>query len=131
MLLTAENVDTVFKDCLFKDDEIEEGRPKFPYTEAQGITMRIGFHTERLQGHKEDIHSMLKALPKEFMEGTGGGWTFLNACNDCNDVQWTGEHRRMEQLFLLGLAIEKVKCMMPREIWNTLPGGVPYYMVLK
>jgi len=35
----------------------------------------------------------------------------------------------MEKLFLLGLAIEKVKCLMPREVWPALPGGMPYYVI--
>ena len=44
-------------------------------------------------------------------------------------TQWTDLHRTMEQLFLLGLASGLVTELMPRELWGSLPGGMPYYAV--
>jgi hypothetical protein len=38
-------------------------------------------------------------------------------------------HATMEQLILLGVGIGKVKSLMPREMWDVLPGGMPYYVV--
>jgi hypothetical protein len=35
----------------------------------------------------------------------------------------------MAQLFALGLGIGMVECQLPRELWDMLPGGVPYYVV--
>jgi hypothetical protein len=35
----------------------------------------------------------------------------------------------MDQLFTLGIAIEKVSFQLPREMWNVLPGGMPYLVV--
>lgn len=63
------------------------------------------------------------------MKSSGGGWTFLNACHDRHGNLWTGFHRRMEELFMLGLAIGKVHCLFPRDLWDALPGGMPFYMV--
>jgi len=35
----------------------------------------------------------------------------------------------LDELFQLGIAIGKVECLLPREMWPTLPGGMPYYVV--
>lgn len=56
--------------------------------------------------------------------------SFLNSCNTNEGKQWTGMHMKMEFLFALGVAIEKVKNLLPREMWPILPGGVPYFVVL-
>ncbi|NQT49448.1 hypothetical protein HQ571_02010 [Candidatus Kuenenbacteria bacterium] len=72
---------------------------------------------------------MLAELPDEFKESGGGGMSFMNACYDRNGNQWTGMHKRMEELFQLGIGIKKAKCLMPRASWSALPGGMPYYAI--
>jgi len=111
MELTSENVERIFMDCLFK-----EGEDTSNYIPAEGITTNVGFHPERIESHREEIVSMLSELPEPFMEKSGGGWTFLNACNDKNGKQWTSFRQRMEQLFQLGIGIEKVAYLMPRDM---------------
>ncbi|KKN01359.1 hypothetical protein LCGC14_1128560 [marine sediment metagenome] len=125
MELTAENVEKVFMDCLFRDDK-DTSDPAI----AEGITLKIGFNKERLSSHSDDVTTMLAQLPKEFQKDSGGGWSFLNACNNSEGEQWTGLHKIMEQLFTLGLASGKVISQLPRELWEALPGGMPYYVVL-
>lgn len=125
MKLTANNVITILKDCLFKDDEPQDN----PIL-VKGIVSDFGFHPKRIESHKKDIVDMLKQLPKNFKTDEGGGWSFLQACNDINGNQW-GEHRSMEALFVLGLAIQKVKLLIPKEMWSALPGGMPYYAILQ
>ena len=125
MELTSQNVEFVFMDCLF-----QEGQNTSDPVIAEGITSKFGFHKGRLESHRDAITNMLSQLPKEFHKDSGGGWTFLNACNNAKGEQWTGEHRIMEQLFTLGQACEKVQCLMPREMWSVLPGGMPYYAVV-
>ena len=123
--LTAERVEYIFMDCLFKDDEL----PAEEYIPAPGITSSVGFHPERVESYKDEIAKMLGELPDEFQETGGGGMSFLNACNDKHGNQWTGMHETMEHLFQLGLAVGKVMCQMPREMWAILPCGMPYYVV--
>lgn len=125
MKLTSENVNVIFEDCLFKDGE-DTSTAKI----GNGILSNFGYNPDRLNVHKDDIYSMLRQLPKEFQEDGGDGMSFLNACVDEGGYQW-GEHRNMEQLFSLGMAAELCSCPMPREMWNILPGGVPYYVVKK
>lgn len=125
MKLTSENVETVFMNCLFKDDE-DHSDPAI----AEGIMSKVGFHKGRLESHSTDIEDLLFCLPEKFHKDIGGGWSFLNACEDKNGHQWTSFHQRMEQLFQLGLAIGKVECLMPRDMWKVLPGEMPYYVIM-
>lgn len=128
MNLTAENVHRIFTDCLFTTEEVKaaNGNPSEAVL-AEGISISVGFHPERLRGHREEIASMLSELPENFMESKGG-WSFLMACNTRNNVQW-GEHRNMQELFLLGIGLGMVRSLTPREHWEMLPRGMPYYVV--
>lgn len=122
--LTSKRVESIFMDCLFKD-----GEDNNDHVEAQGIMTKVGFHPNRLASHVTEIVEMLNELPDEFKQSSGGGWSFLNACNDRHGNQWTGFHRTMEQLVLLGIASKKVKFQLPREVWSALPGGMPYLVI--
>jgi len=124
MKLNPERVNEIFLDCLFRNGEDTSNHVK-----AEGITSTVGFHSGRLDSHKAEIEALLNELPDEFKKSGGGGWSFLNACNDKHGNQWTGFHQRMEQLFQLGIAIGKVESQLPREMWSALPGGMPYYVI--
>ena len=126
MKLKAEDVCRIFLECLFKEDEDTN-----QHVMVDGITSSLIFHPGRLENHRTEIEAMLDELPEEFHKTSGGGWSFLQACNDKHGNQWTGLHRTMEQLFQLGIGIGRVKCLLPKELWRVLPGGMPYYMVLE
>lgn len=123
MKLTSENVNTVFVDCLFNDNEDTTN-----HIAAEGITCTVGFHPQRLAGHKETVQAMLQCLPDNFQSDKGGGMSFLQACMDKDGLQW-GEHRQMEQLFQLGIGLGLAKWQLPREMWAAFPGGMPYVVV--
>lgn len=122
--LTSKRVEAIFLDCLFR-----EGEDTSKHIRVEGIMTTVGFHPSRLEGHKSKIEEMLGELPKEFQQSGGGGWSFLNACNDKEGNQWTGLQPVVEQLVLLGIGIGKVKFQLPRSAWKVLPGGVPYFVV--
>lgn len=124
-ILTSEAVSKLFAECLFKEEE-----DKTNFIAAEGITVKVGFHPGRIQENKEKIKELLMELPEEFMEdGESGGMSFLAACEDKNGHQWTGLHSIMQELFLLGIASGQAKELLPRDLWVSLPGGVPYYSV--
>lgn len=125
MRLTDDRVEEIFRDCL-----LNEGEDTSNHVLAEGIRITVGFHPERLERHKEEIAQLLMELPIQFRQSSGGGSSFLAACNDRHDNQWTGLHQRMEQLFQLGMATGLAKCLAPREMWPLLPGGMPYYAVI-
>lgn len=123
MDLTAQNVQKILFDCFFKDGESTDVHIK-----AQGVRGPMGFHPERLESHRLDIEGLLKQLPIEFMKSGGGGYTFLNGCLTSTGEQW-GDQSNVDELLCLGIAIGKVSFSMPREMWNILPGGMPYFTV--
>lgn len=122
-MINAQEVEDVFKDCLFQDGEDTSNHIKAP-----GIVHPVGFHPGRLAKNKEKIVAFLSQLPTEFHKNSGGGWSFLNACMTKDGEQW-GEHINMEQLFQLGEGLGMVKCQLPKEVWPALPGGMPYYVI--
>lgn len=82
-----------------------------------------------LQENSCVIMHWLNLLPRQFHKQGGGGWSFINACNLENGIQWTSFHHIMDQLFILGIGLGVVKCLVPKEMWHILPGGMPYYVI--
>ena len=122
--LDPQRVEAVFMDSLFR-----EGEDTGNHVKAEGISVMVGFHPERLESHRAEIEAMLDELPDDFKESGGGGESFLDACKDKHGNQWTGFQERIDQLFMLGTAIDKVKLALPRDMWGVLPGGMPYYVI--
>lgn len=120
----AARIGTIFKDCLY-----QEGEDTTNHVEAEGITVTVGFHPERLASHKQEIVEELADLPDEFrIDSDAHGWSFLNACLDKEGNQW-GEHVNVQELLLLGLAAGKITYLAPRKLWEIMPGGMPYFAV--
>lgn len=124
MKLTSEKVHEVFMNCLFKEDESTEN-----HKIGEGVKTKVGFHPERLKESESTIVELLEELPTEFKKTGGGGWSFLNMCNDKNGNQWTGLHQSMDELVALGNATGKLSFQLPREMWDVLPGGMPYLVI--
>lgn len=140
--LTPEHVQSVLKECLFKDEELVDGQAPEEHLYAEGIVHNFMFHPGRIAQHDDEIAEMLNELPTEFQDeslGGKGGWSFLNACNRRDPDhpgtpfealdQWTGLHQTMEELMCLGIAAGRVQVQLPRPVWSALPGGVPYFVV--
>lgn len=117
MELTPQNVEQIFNECLLT--EIEDFTHRI---EAEGLSYKFGFHPERLKYCEPEINDFLEQLPEEFKEG----WSFLNMCMDKNGELWTGEHRIVEMLVVLGIATGTLSYLVPRAQWNLLPEGMPY-----
>jgi hypothetical protein len=130
MKLTAENVETAFRACLFQKGEIHGEIPANAVL-VEGVmeNIRFGFHPERLESYRQNVYEMLSELPDQFREDKGGGWGFLNACMTNENVQW-GEHLHMQQLFCLGIGLKQVEWLM-RSMQDALPGGMPYVRIAK
>jgi hypothetical protein len=128
--LTASRVDELIRDCLYSNSELPDPPSDEPPEEAvrvEGVVNNFAFHPERLAGHKQEIIQMLDRLPDEF--SVGSGWSFLNACMRKDGSLW-GEHRNIEALLVLGIGVGRVRYCAPREYWEMLPGGMPYFVAL-
>jgi hypothetical protein len=121
--LSTQAVEELFRQCL--------APAAVQGTVVEGIVTRAAFRPEAIAAHRGEIGALLAELPDPFLESGGGGWSFLNACNDRHGRQWTSYQQTMEHLFMLGLASGLVTELLPRELWPALPGGMPYYAVHK
>lgn len=117
-------VERLFFSVLTDDGEIVEG-----------ITGKFMLNLEALASHREAVRAWVKQLPISFhrskkgqkkAERGGDGFTFLALGQDNNAIQWTGEHRVMEFLYLLAAGLGMARFCMPRDMWSVMPGGVPY-----
>lgn len=124
--LTAENVQATLRQCLCKDKEIEDGSV-LPLI-VNGVVSDFGFHPGRLEEARDSVEEMLSELPDQFKRSMGGGWSFLQACMRSDGEQW-GEHRSIEQLLALGIALKLASFQFPRSLWPSLPGGMPYFVI--
>ena len=132
-ILTPQRVLAIADDCNGVYVAPEDARS----VRVEGVVRTFAFDRWALDRHaaanRAEIIEMLHELPNEFLEnklGGGGGWSFLNGCMTESGELWTGDQAVVELLFALGMAIGAVACLMPREMWSVLPGGVPYFMVL-
>ena len=120
MKLSAENVTNVL-DIVLSSEKVETNNNIC----VKGIIHDYCFDKKKINEYQSDIESMLECLPDEFKEG----WSFLNLCLDKDGNQWTSFHLTMEHLVVLGIAIERVVFPFPRDVWDVLPGCMPYILI--
>lgn len=123
-MIIANNVEKVFFHCLYRKEELINGKAPEDAIVVEGILNKFGLHPGRVRSNREEIKDFVEMLPDTFKEG----WSFLKICFDKDGRQW-GEHRTAEQLVVLGLAAEYMEYLVPKEMWSMLPGGVPYIKV--
>jgi len=127
-LIDAKEVGEIFEDCLYKGE-----KPNCETSEdtivVEGVVHNFAIDLSKLEKHADRVAELLGYLPTNFHKSGGGGWSFLQMCDDRNGVQWTGFHMRMEQLLVLGIALKKARIQVPRDMWKVFPGGVPYLVV--
>jgi len=123
MILTSQAVNRLMRSCLADKDDLNP-------IKVEGIINTTYFNRVKIAEHTVEIVTLLAELPDPFHQEKGGGWSFLQACVNRHGDEWTGLHVIMEALFCLGIAADKVRWMMPRDVWTVLPGGMPYVVVL-
>ena len=129
--LNTENVDRIFADCMFHShEECKKEGLHFFVRSIQNPNVYVEFHPERIENHRMEIREMLLQLPDAFFKDKGGGASFLQAACTKNGELWTGFHTEVEKLCLLGLASKQMRLLTPdTDIWQMLPGGMPYLRV--
>ena len=128
--LTSNNVRTIFKKCLFSKDELtKEGLPDSPMIKVEAVSEIYGFRKESVDSVKDDIIELLMQLNEIFFKDIGGGDSFLNAVKNDRGLNWTKSQTDVELLLALGLAIGAITYSLPREMWNILPSGLPYFTI--
>lgn len=122
----AKRLDEVMGIALFTDDEIIEGQTPDDAVIVPGIVRTFGFHPTRLESQRLNMQKIIReVVSDEFIKGKGGGHTFLNLCIDRNGHQW-GEPSNMEVLLVLSIGLGLAGFCFDRDLWPSLPGGMPY-----
>jgi len=119
----AERVHNLVRACLYKTPpESTESALR-----VEGVVMRLGFNPLAVDQHRTKI----EALIEEVVPDAGyDGASFLSLCMARDGVQW-GEHRDVDALVCLALAVGRAVVPFPREVWRFMPGGVPYIIFLR
>lgn len=128
-MIDTKRLEEIFLDVLLNDDEVNEdktgAKEEVEMVRVEGIAVAgFGFQKQRLENHREEVKNMLEQLSDRFKEGA----SFLEGCDDKNGNQWGG-HRNMEQLFCLGIGLGYAEYCLPRKIWASLPGEMPYIYI--
>jgi hypothetical protein len=135
LLLTAENVERVFSECLHPvSSRLVSANPlpqhvvvdDVAMTLIEGIVHKAYLKDDVLQEHRHEVAAWIRQLSPQFHADGGGGWSFLNLCNDAKGELWTGLHLTMEHLCMLAIGLNLASFMFPREMWDAFPGSVPY-----
>lgn len=121
-------VEAMFMECLFKSDELVNGKPAdgLEPVVAEGVMQTVGFHPARIAAARPRVVEVIKRMDDNFLKAKGGGWSFLNLCNDRDGRQWANLHRTMEQFVQLAIGCGLGGYLLPREVWPAMPGGMPY-----
>lgn len=123
--LTARAVNAAFSECLFRPEDAFSDEPK----KVEAITGTVCFQRDRLETKRNLVRSWFDELPPEFLVGIptgGGGWSFLNLCNRSDGSQWTGLHSTMQEFCAMAIGLGLGHWLLPRDVWDMLPGGMPY-----
>lgn len=127
--LTADAVHELMKSVLYSNDrkDAEDGKVPADAIIVDGIVNKFGFDPVKIAAQKSKIDALLLELPDNFQVDKGGGWSFLNACEDRHGRLW-GQHPTMEALICMGIAAGSAEWLM-KEYAAQMPGGVPYVQV--
>ena len=125
----AKQVSEILNDCLYTDAELgaEQEVPADSLI-GDGIIRKFAFHPSRLEARREDVRSLLNQMSDEFHVGKGGGMSLLRMCI-ANDGSHWGEQLDCGNLVALGTALRMASLPFPREMWDILPGNLPYVLI--
>lgn len=124
-LINAVAVHELCRACLFAEGEAAD-----VFMPGDGVHRSLGFHPERLLGAERQIREWLDALPEKFHLDVkiGGGWSFINGTVDRNGERW-GELGHLDELLVMGNAINYARTIGDPVTWPSRPMGVPFFCI--
>jgi len=127
--LTGDALDEVMKDVLALQEETiwRDGTQQLEnfkdFHIVHGLVSAYSLHKERLELHRPQVIYWLGLLHETFRQN---GWTFLQVPFLANGIQW-GSQKDADILMVLGMGLELVYPLLPRELDSSLAGGLPYF----
>jgi len=131
MINPAARVVELVDSCLFTEDEVRRHEQDEAIV-VTGVTYQFVFHPGRVREARHELEELVRVIVKdEFFDGHGGGWSISQLCESRDGTLWTGEHRTIEGFVCLSIAAGLARYCAPREVWTSLPGGLPYVVFWK
>lgn len=124
----SDEMDRIMSIVLYREDEVKDLKDEeMPQgcIFVRGLAHNFGFHPERLLDSAEDVRKILNAVVADEFMGAEGGWSFLNLVVGRNSEIW-GNQVDAEGLLCLALGLGWAEILVPRSMWQMMPGGVPY-----
>jgi hypothetical protein len=126
--LIDERVRTIYKLCSFQEGLVDKaftyGNPDFDFTQIEGFRWKAQFNSANLASYISQIEAMLQELPDVFREEHGGGlFSGMQYTNDGH--RWTTSALTTEKLLLLGMAIGRLRFVLPKHQWKFIKNGEP------
>jgi len=127
--LSGVAIDEVMKDVLASEEEtiwrdgVQELENSEDFWIVAGLNKRFALHKERLELHRPIVVYWLTLLSDTFREN---GWTFLKVPFLADGTKW-GNPDDGDILMVLGMGLDLVTVLLPRELDSSLAGGVPYF----
>lgn len=123
----AKTVSDIFDNVISQG--LDRSLPENEIEVDSGFHGIVHFDKTRLESKKAEIAEILLEMDDNFfISGESKGWTFLNLPFDRHGDQWC-EQPTAAALCILGIALQLVKYVLPKEFWVSLPGGVPYLSI--
>lgn len=117
--LTEQNVSRILSKCTHTPNIPSTNRATI---EVEGIHKTYVLNKNLLESERQNIEHMLQELPQGFKQG----WSFYEMYHTKTGRQWAYNIKSMESLMVLGVAIGKLTYPVPKSLWWSLPGGMPY-----
>lgn len=133
LMLNGQNVMDLMDFCVLTKEETETRRVgtneqiKKTTVVVPGCVALVAFDRARLEIKRNDIMELLNQLPVAFREPTN----FVLACEDRNGDEWTANASVIDELFMLGEAIDKVVNLYNYIAVKFMRGkAFPFYQIL-
>ena len=124
MKLTDDNVWQVYNKCIYNQDE-QKNEESSDTISVQGIKRLYIFSLANLCEERKHILSLLSQVTRRSRYGA----SMTQLCYNRREQVWTKNALTMEALMCLGLAIGKVKYLLPKESWSLLKNQMPYVII--
>jgi len=124
---TVERVQDILRDCLYSEEELNDSLLPESAVIVEGVSRSLGFHPERLVRNRGEIQTLIQEIVTDkFLKSDGGGFSFLNLCEDRSGELWTSQHSTVDDFVCLSIGCGMAGFCLPRNLWGAFPGGLPY-----
>ena len=117
--LSSENLMTIFNRCYSKISTEET-------ITIDGVFHSYIFEKEKINSERKYIEMLLSKVSQTLNVGC----PFLKLNTTYTGSIWTNNTEEIEKLLVLGIAINKIRFLKPRDRWKSFPNGIPFIIMV-